>query len=51
MSINTRSLVAQIAGMFLAFTLAVFLSAGTIVWYAGWAFHPLFFGCVVAINL
>jgi len=44
-------LTAKILGMFAAFALALFLSAGTIAWPAGWAFLALFFGFVVSLSL
>ena len=36
--------------MFVAFGLALFLAAGTVVWPAGWVFLVLFFGFTVALS-
>ena len=44
-------LTTKVLGMFVAVALALFLSAGTIVWPAGWAFLALFFGFVVSLSL
>ncbi len=48
---NLKMLIIQIAGMFVVFALALFLSAGTIVWVAGWAYLILFFGFVIVLSL
>ncbi len=48
--VNTRFLVAQIAILFLAIALVLFLPAGTITWLAGWIFLVLFFVFVVAVT-
>jgi protein-S-isoprenylcysteine O-methyltransferase Ste14 len=50
MMVNRTLLTAQIAGMFVVFSLALFLAAGTVIWPAGWAFLVLFFGFTVAIS-
>ena len=51
MPVNRTMLAAQIAGMFVVFTLALFVAAGTINWPAGWAFLVLFFGFTIAISI
>jgi protein-S-isoprenylcysteine O-methyltransferase Ste14 len=51
MTVNITVLVGQIVFLFLVFALALFLTAGTIAWLAGWAFLVLFFSFVVAITL
>jgi len=50
MTINKKALAAQIAGMLLVFGVALFGSAGTIAWAAGWIFLILFFGFTVALS-
>lgn len=50
MAVNMKMLVAQIAGMFVVFALALFLAAGTVAWPAGWAFLALFFGFTIALS-
>ncbi|QDX93722.1 isoprenylcysteine carboxylmethyltransferase family protein [Brevibacillus laterosporus] len=49
--INVKILTAQIVGMFVVFALAMFLSAGTVAWLAGWAYLFLFFGFVFALSV
>jgi protein-S-isoprenylcysteine O-methyltransferase Ste14 len=44
-------LAAQIAVLFVAFALALFLPAGTPAWPAGWAFLALYFAFVVWISV
>jgi protein-S-isoprenylcysteine O-methyltransferase Ste14 len=44
-------LAAQIAGMFVVFALVLFLAAGTVAWWEGWAFLILFFGFTIALSL
>ena len=51
MRVNLGRLVAQVAGLAVAFGLALFPPAGTLAWPAGWAFLALFFGFVVALSL
>ncbi len=51
MTVNLKLLTAEIAGMFVVFALFLFLSAGTLVWLAGWVFLVLFFSFVVALTL
>jgi protein-S-isoprenylcysteine O-methyltransferase Ste14 len=51
MTVNLKLLAAQIAGMFVVFALALFLSAGTVAWPAGWAFLILFFGFTIVLSL
>lgn len=50
-NINIRKLSAEILGMFIAIALALFLSAGTFSWIAGWIFLILFFGFIVIISV
>jgi protein-S-isoprenylcysteine O-methyltransferase Ste14 len=50
-SVTARRLAVRITLMFLVFALAIFLPAGTIKWWAGWAFLALFFSFVVALTL
>jgi protein-S-isoprenylcysteine O-methyltransferase Ste14 len=47
MNFNFRLLVAELAGTFVVFALALFLSAGTFKWIAGWSFLILFFGYAI----
>lgn len=51
MTINLHLLVVQIAGLFVAFALVLFIPAGTLAWAAGWTFLILFFGFVVATSI
>jgi hypothetical protein len=51
MDTNVKTLIEQVAGMFVAFAMALFLPAGTIAWSAGWIFLALFFGFVTALSL
>jgi protein-S-isoprenylcysteine O-methyltransferase Ste14 len=46
----TVRLYAEIAIMFVVFCLALFLSAGTISWGAGWVFLFLFFAFIVVLS-
>ena len=50
MTVNLKLLTIEIAGTFVVFALALFLSAGTVVWPAGWAFLVLFLGFTVTIS-
>jgi protein-S-isoprenylcysteine O-methyltransferase Ste14 len=50
MHVNIKLLVVQTVGLFLVFALALFLSAGTIAWLAGWIFLGLFFGFFLFVN-
>lgn len=50
MTVNIKLLVGQTIGIFLVFALALFLSAGTIAWLAGWSFLILFLGFFLAVN-
>lgn len=43
MQVPIASLVAQMVGLFLAFVLLLFLPAGTLRWWEGWAYIVLFF--------
>jgi len=45
-----KLLVGQTAVLFVAFSLALFLPAGTIFWPAAWIFLILFFGFFLAVN-
>ncbi len=49
MAINLKALTLGLAGLFVVFALALFVSAGTIFWPAGWAFLVLFFGANSAL--
>jgi protein-S-isoprenylcysteine O-methyltransferase Ste14 len=49
-NVDIMKLAVQIAGLFVAFALALFLPAGTLVWPAGWTFLVLFFGFTVAMS-
>jgi protein-S-isoprenylcysteine O-methyltransferase Ste14 len=49
-TVNLKLLTAEIAGMFVAFALVLFVSAGTVLWPAGWAFLVLYFGFTVALS-
>ena len=51
MRINFWLLAGQIIFLFLAFALSLFIPAGTLTWFAGWAFLVLFFSFVVALTL
>jgi protein-S-isoprenylcysteine O-methyltransferase Ste14 len=50
MQINIKLLALQTLGLFVALTLALFLSAGTIAWVAGWIYLVLFFGFFLGVN-
>lgn len=50
MTVNRRLLTIEIGCTFVVFALALFLSAGTVAWLAGWAFLVLFLGFTVAIS-
>jgi protein-S-isoprenylcysteine O-methyltransferase Ste14 len=50
MGVNARQLVGQIISVFMAFTLALFLPAGTLGWLAGWIFLTLFFSFYLAVT-
>lgn len=49
--LNFKMLIAQVAGMFVVFALALFLPAGTVAWIAGWVYLILFFSFVIALSL
>ncbi|MDR3577863.1 MAG: isoprenylcysteine carboxylmethyltransferase family protein [Anaerolineaceae bacterium] len=49
--VNVKQFIAQFIGLFLLFSLALFLPAGTIAWPAGWTFLILFFGFFLGVNL
>ncbi|HLZ62806.1 MAG TPA: isoprenylcysteine carboxylmethyltransferase family protein [Ktedonosporobacter sp.] len=50
MTINLKLLAGQMVFLFLVFALALFLSAGTLAWLAGWVYLVLFFSFVFAIT-
>ncbi len=50
-NINIRKLSAEILGMFVAIAMALFLSAGSFRWIAGWIFLILFFGFIVIMSV
>src|SRR5262245_43526600 len=50
MQINIKIFVVQSLSLFVIFTLALFLPAGTATWPAGWIYLVLFFGFFVGIN-
>jgi protein-S-isoprenylcysteine O-methyltransferase Ste14 len=50
-TVNIGQQVGQIAGIFVAFALALFLPAGTLAWPAGWIFLGLFFSFFIGVNL
>ncbi|RIV29263.1 isoprenylcysteine carboxylmethyltransferase family protein [Alicyclobacillaceae bacterium I2511] len=49
--LNLKMLIIQVAGMFVVFAIALFLSAGTIAWTEGWAYLILFFSFVIVLSL
>src|SRR5258708_27856832 len=49
MRVNVRNLIVQVVGVFLIFSLALFVPAGTISWSAGWIFLGLFFSFSILI--
>jgi len=49
MGVDIKQLVGQIAGVFVAFALALFLPAGTLAWLAGWIFLGMFFCFYLAV--
>ena len=49
--VNIRKLVTHFVGLFVGIALALFLSAGTFRWIAGWCFLILYFGFAVVITL
>lgn len=51
MSVNVKQVIGQFVGVVLAFTLALFLPAGTFAWLAGWVFLVLFLGFYLAVTL
>jgi protein-S-isoprenylcysteine O-methyltransferase Ste14 len=50
MKANLKQLTAQIAGMFAAIGVVLFLAAGTVAWLAGWVFLVSFFVFTVALS-
>jgi protein-S-isoprenylcysteine O-methyltransferase Ste14 len=46
--VNLKLLTLEIAGAFIVYALVLFLSAGTVVWPAGWTFLALLFGYAAA---
>src|SRR5215467_8818454 len=51
MTVNKKTLAAQLAGMLVVFSLVLFGAAGTIDWPAGWIFFILFFAFAIALSL
>lgn len=51
MKVDMKLLVGQTVGLFAVIALALFLPAGTIVWFAGWLYLVLFFGFFLGVNL
>ena len=51
MKINMKQQALEIIGFFVVFALALFLSAGTLAWSAGWIFLLLFFGFYLTVTL
>jgi protein-S-isoprenylcysteine O-methyltransferase Ste14 len=51
MDVKIKTLIVQVAGLFAAFALALFVPAGTIAWPAGWTFMVMFFSFVSALSL
>ncbi len=45
-----KLLTAEIVGTFVVFGLALFLAAGTVVWFSGWVFLVLFAGFTVTVT-
>lgn len=50
MQIDLKRLTAQTLGLFILFSLALFLPAGTFTWLAGWIYLVLFFGFFLGVN-
>ncbi len=50
MQVNVKRLVGESIGLFLAFVIALFLPAGTLVWPAGWIFLGMFFSFYLAVT-
>jgi len=51
MHVDVKQQIGQFIGIFVAFALALFLPAGTLVWHAGWVFLALFFSFYLAITI
>lgn len=51
MKVNIRQYIGESAGFFALFALALFPSAGTLRWAAGWIFLLLFFGFYLTVTL
>jgi len=51
MHVDVKQQIGQFIGIFVAFALALFLPAGTLVWHAGWIFLALFFSFYLAITI
>ena len=49
MSVTLKPLVVQLGGVLAVFALALFVSAGTLAWPAGWIFLGLFLGFALAL--
>ncbi|HJW31404.1 MAG TPA: hypothetical protein VJ508_19380, partial [Saprospiraceae bacterium] len=48
--VNLRLLIFEVVGTFVVFGLALFLTAGTIFWTAGWAYLILFLGFTITVS-
>jgi len=51
MHVDVKQQIGQFIGIFVAFALALFLPAGTLVWHAGWIFLALFFSFYLAVTI
>jgi protein-S-isoprenylcysteine O-methyltransferase Ste14 len=51
MQINIKLLIGQTAVLFVLFSLALFLPAGTLTWLTGWIYIVLFFGFFIGVNV
>lgn len=50
MTVNLKLLTAEIVGMFVVFATSLDLSAGSVLWPAGWTFLVLFFGFTLTLS-
>ena len=50
MKVDTKLLTVQIAFLIVAFSVPMFLAAGTVNWLAGWVFLILFFAFVISLT-
>src|SRR5262245_29497038 len=51
MTVNRKSMTAQVVGMFAVYALVLFLPAGTLAWAGAWAFLAMMFGFTTGITL